>query len=34
MERRFSLQKTGMAAHDELVTLSLMMLMLLERAKG
>ena len=34
MERRFSLQKTGTAAHDELVTLSLMMLMLLERAKG
>ena len=33
MERRFSLQKTGTAAH-ELVTLSLMMLMLLERAKG
>ncbi|WP_206501461.1 hypothetical protein [Eikenella corrodens] len=34
MERRFSLHKTGTAAHDELVTLSLMMLMLLERTKG
>ncbi|MDO4434456.1 MAG: hypothetical protein Q4B82_07750 [Alysiella sp.] len=34
MERRFSLQKLGDAAHNELVTLSCMMLMLLERADG
>lgn len=34
LERRFSLQKTGTAAHDELVTLSLMMLMLMERKDG
>lgn len=34
MERRFSLHKSGDVAHDELVTLSCMMLMLLERADG
>lgn len=34
MERRFSLKKSGDAAHDELITLSCMMLMLLERADG
>lgn len=33
-ERRFSLLKHGQSGHDELVTLSCMMLMLLERAKG
>ncbi|MBH5329037.1 hypothetical protein H9Q10_05060 [Eikenella sp. S3360] len=32
--RRFSLSKTGTAVHDELVVLSLMMLMLLERSNG
>lgn len=34
MERRFNLSKSGHAAHDELVTLSCMMLMLLERNDG
>lgn len=34
MERRFSLEKLGSAPHDELVTLSTMMLMLLERRDG
>ena len=34
MERRFRLEKTSHANHDELVTLSCMMLMLLERTKG
>lgn len=34
MERRFSLHKMGNAPHDELATLSCMMLMLLERADG
>ncbi len=34
MERRFALRKTGAAGDDELVTLSLMMLMLLERSNG
>ncbi|XXQ68547.1 hypothetical protein ACKLNO_01380 [Neisseriaceae bacterium B1] len=34
MERRFSLEKQGQSEHDELVTLSCMMLMLLERSDG
>lgn len=34
MERRFRLEKTSNASNDELVTLSCMMLMLLERADG
>lgn len=34
MERRFSLEKRSQAPHDELVTLSTMMLMLLERSDG
>ncbi|MDK4681143.1 hypothetical protein QEO94_00485 [Kingella negevensis] len=34
LERKFSLQKMGNAANDELVTLSCMMLMLMERADG
>lgn len=34
MERRFGLEKQAQSEHDELVTLSCMMLMLLERSDG